>query len=89
MLLQQELAVKDPTLPLEVDDEVDERFALKANAVTREMVATLQVEDNAALEMAICLPASWPLKAATVDCRRKVWTMTLGCCVEACTLMTV
>ena len=50
----------------------DEGFSLKANALTREVTATMRVEDGAALEMVIKLPLSWPLKTADVECRRTV-----------------
>ena len=49
-----------------------EGFSLKANSVTREVTATMRVEDGAALEMVIRLPICWPLKTADVDCRRTV-----------------
>ena len=66
LLLRRELSVT-PQAASE-----DEGFSLKANALTREVTATMHVEDGAALEMVIKLPLSWPLKTADVDCRRTV-----------------
>nr|BCL66166.1 hypothetical protein [Volvox reticuliferus] len=48
------------------------RFAVRASAATREVVATMEVEDGAALELLIKLPACMPLRAPEVECRRKV-----------------
>ena len=42
--------------------------------MTREVVATMTVEEGAILELVIKLPPSWPLKVAEVECRRKVNT---------------
>ena len=66
LLLKRELSVT-PQAASE-----DEGFSLKANALTREVTATMRVEDGAALEMVIKLPLSWPLKTADVECRRTV-----------------
>lgn len=57
-----------------------DNFSLKANAITREVVAIMEIEDGAVLEMVIKLPASSPLKRAEVSCRRRVCCMlcTLG-----------
>ena len=52
--------------------EASENFQIKANTGSREVVATMTVEEGSALELAIKLPLSWPLKAAEVECRRKV-----------------
>lgn len=49
-----------------------DNFSLKANPVTREVVAVMEIEDGAVLEMVIKLPASSPLKRAEVVCRRRV-----------------
>jgi hypothetical protein len=44
-------------------------FQVKTNAAIREAVATLQVEDGVAVELAVALPRSWPLRPATIDAR--------------------
>ena len=44
-------------------------FQVRTNAAIREAVATLQVEDGVAVELAVSLPRSWPLRPATVDAR--------------------
>ena len=49
-----------------------DNFSLKANPITREVVAVMEIEDGAVLEMVIKLPASSPLKRAEVTCRRRV-----------------
>ena len=48
------------------------KFSLKANGVTREVVAVMEIEDGALLEMVIKLPPSSPLRRAEVTCRRRV-----------------
>ena len=40
--------------------------------MSREVVASMTIEEGAVLEMAIKLPPSWPLRVADVECRRKV-----------------
>ncbi len=45
---------------------------IRANAVSREVVASMTIEEGAVLEMAIKLPPSWPLRVADIECRRKV-----------------
>lgn len=47
-------------------------FSLKANSITREVVAVMEIEDGAVLEMVIKLPTSSPLRRAEVACRRRV-----------------
>lgn len=47
-------------------------FSLKANSITREVVAIMEIEDGAVLEMVIKLPTSSPLRRAEVACRRRV-----------------
>ena len=47
-------------------------FSLKANSITREVVAVMEIEDGAVLEMVIKLPSSSPLRRAEVACRRRV-----------------
>ena len=49
-----------------------EGFSMKANAVTREVVAVMEVEEGVCLELSIKLPPSWPLVMAEVECRRQV-----------------
>ena len=78
LLLRRELSVT-PQAASE-----DEGFSLKANPLTREVTATMRVEDGAALEMVIKLPLSWPLKTADVECRRTVGQLLCG--APACVL---
>ena len=47
-------------------------FWVRASMAAREATAMLCIEDNATLEMTIRLPASWPLRPAGVECKRKV-----------------
>ena len=47
-------------------------FSLKANSITREVVAVMEIEDGAVLEMVIKLPTSSPLRRAEVACKRRV-----------------
>ena len=47
-------------------------FRVRASVASREASAMLCIEDNATLEMTIKLPASWPLRPAEVECKRKV-----------------
>jgi len=49
-----------------------DNFSLKANSITREVVAVMEIEDGAVLEMVIKLPTSSPLRRAEVTCRRRV-----------------
>lgn len=62
-----------------------ENFSLRANAVTREVIAAIEVEDGVCLELSIKLPASWPLEMAEVECRRQVLSLSLPC-LCTCTL---
>ena len=84
-LLQQEFqrVQAAPTAP-DMDN-----FSLKANAITREVVAVMEIEDGAVLEMVIKLPASSPLKRAEVSCRRRVSLITASnaCRASACHLL--
>ncbi|GAX79187.1 hypothetical protein CEUSTIGMA_g6627.t1 [Chlamydomonas eustigma] len=47
-------------------------FTVRANPSNREVVAVLQVEDAASLEVSVRLSPCSPLRAAEVECRRKV-----------------
>lgn len=47
-------------------------FSVRGSLGAREAVAVLAVEEGAALEMAVRLPPSWPLRPPTVECRRRV-----------------
>lgn len=69
MLLQQEfqLVHTAPAAP-----GMDSKFSLKANSASREVVAVMEIEDGAVLEMVIKLPTSSPLRRADVACRRRV-----------------
>ncbi|MEW5314556.1 MAG: hypothetical protein WDW38_006042 [Sanguina aurantia] len=49
-----------------------DNFSVRAYPSTREVVATMTIEDGASLELLIKLPSSTPLRAAEVECRRKV-----------------
>ncbi|MEW5297219.1 MAG: hypothetical protein WDW36_000443 [Sanguina aurantia] len=49
-----------------------DNFSVRAYPSSREVVATMTIEDGASLELLIKLPASTPLRAAEVECRRKV-----------------
>ena len=66
-----------------------DNFKVRANAGTREVVAVLEIEDGATLELLVKLPAAAPLKVAEVECRNKVrggggwgmrWTVVHGWC---------
>ncbi|EFJ49081.1 hypothetical protein VOLCADRAFT_59832 [Volvox carteri f. nagariensis] len=48
------------------------RFSVRASPSSPEVVATLEVEDGAVLELVVKLPACMPLRAPEVECRRKV-----------------
>nr|ADF43172.1 294687m [Chlamydomonas reinhardtii] len=50
----------------------DSKFSVRCSAAAREVVAVLEVEDGAVLELAVRLPACLPLRAPEVECRRKV-----------------
>lgn len=49
-----------------------ENFSIRTSASGQEVVALLEIEDGATLEMAVRLPAGTPLRAAEVECRRRV-----------------
>ena len=53
-------------------------FRVRASVASREASAMLCIEDNATLEMTIKLPASWPLRPADVECKRKVLGLPLA-----------
>lgn len=68
LLLQHEFhLVQTAPAPPDMDN-----FSLKANSITREVVAVMEIEDGAVLEMVIKLPSSSPLRRAEVACRRRV-----------------
>lgn len=50
-------------------------FRMRASLASREAVAILCIEESSTLEMVIKLPASWPLRPAEVECRRRVGTL--------------
>ncbi len=54
-----------------------DNFSLKANSITREVIAVMEIEDGAVLEMVIKLPTSSPLRRAEVVCRRRVSPLVL------------
>lgn len=68
LLLQHEFQLVQ-TAPASPDMQ---NFSLKANSITREVVAVMEIEDGAVLEMVIKLPTSSPLRRAEVACRRRV-----------------
>jgi hypothetical protein len=49
-----------------------EKFSVKANSASREVVASMEVEDGHMIELVIKLPATMPLKAPEAECRRSV-----------------
>ena len=46
---------------------------VRTSQAAREAVATMEVEEGMSLELALQLPASWPLKPVAIDPRRKAW----------------
>jgi len=54
-----------------------DNFSLKANSITREVIAVMEIEDGAVLEMVIKLPTSSPLRRAEVACRKRVSPLAL------------
>ncbi|GFH27786.1 uncharacterized protein HaLaN_26166 [Haematococcus lacustris] len=48
-----------------------DKFTVKANALVREVVATMEIEETASVELVIRLPLAMPLKPPEVECRRK------------------
>ncbi|KAJ9505275.1 hypothetical protein QJQ45_023217 [Haematococcus lacustris] len=44
----------------------------EANALVREVVATMEIEETASVELVIRLPLAMPLKPPEVECRRKL-----------------
>lgn len=51
-----------------------ENFSLRANSVTREVIAVMEVDEGVGLELSIKLPGSWPLALCQVAVRRQVRT---------------
>ena len=49
-----------------------EKFSVRANASSREVIASLEIEDGHMLELVVKLPAVMPLRAPEADCRRSV-----------------
>jgi hypothetical protein len=49
-----------------------EKFSVRANSASREVVASMEVEDGHMIELVIKLPASMPLKAPEAECKRSV-----------------
>lgn len=49
-------------------------MSIKANHVTREITALVSLQDLGVLELAIQLPASWPLQDTKLECRKLVRT---------------
>lgn len=47
-------------------------FSIRANPAIREAVALVSLEDTPVLELAIQLPAAWPLQDAKLECRKGV-----------------
>jgi hypothetical protein len=71
------------------------KFTVRTSAAAREVIAQLEIEDGASLDLLIKLPASTPLRAAEVECRNKVGVMAAAlcvyvrACVRTCTLLCV
>ena len=61
-----------------------DNFSLKANSITREVIAVMEIEDGAVLEMVIKLPTSSPLRRAEVACRRRVHLLSRSALLVAC-----
>lgn len=61
-----------PYVALRSAGDGDGKFSVRAGAGGREVLATMDIEDGVTLELAVRLPAAWPLQAAAVECRRKV-----------------
>ncbi|KAL4534477.1 hypothetical protein Ndes2526A_g05373 [Nannochloris sp. 'desiccata'] len=49
-----------------------EKFSVRANSASREVVASMEVEDGHMIELVIRLPVSMPLKAPEAECKRSV-----------------
>lgn len=49
-----------------------EKFSVRANSASREVVASMEVEDGHMIELVIKLPASMPLKSPEAECKRSV-----------------
>jgi E3 ubiquitin-protein ligase listerin len=49
-----------------------EKFSVRANSASREVVASMEVEDGHMIELVIKLPASMPLKAPEAECKKSV-----------------
>lgn len=49
----------------------DFEMLLRTNMPSRELVASIEIEDNARMEIAIKLPASFPLRPAEVEARQR------------------
>lgn len=49
-----------------------DKFTIRASPAAREVSAALEVEDGHLMELAVKLPACFPLRAAEVDCKRSV-----------------
>ncbi|PRW55988.1 E3 ubiquitin- ligase listerin [Chlorella sorokiniana] len=49
-----------------------DKFSVRANATSREVIAVMEVEDGHMLELAVKLPAALPLRPPELECRRKV-----------------
>ena len=47
-------------------------FSIRANHAIREATALVSLESSPVLELAIQLPAAWPLQDAKLDCRKGV-----------------
>ena len=47
-------------------------MSIKANHRTREITALVSLQDLGVLELAIQLPASWPLQDTKLECRKLV-----------------
>lgn len=58
-------------------------FRVRASLAAREAVAILSIEESSTLEMAVKLPASWPLRPAEVECRRKVSSTLSSRCMQS------
>ena len=51
-------------------------FSIRANHAIREATALVSLESSPVLELAIQLPAAWPLQDAKLDCRKGVRSST-------------
>lgn len=64
-------------------------LGVRANHATREIIASVELQDAGTLELAIQLPQAWPLQDSKLECRKLVRKMQKDALPHLCQSYTI